>query len=623
MFVASLALVLGMAPAVFAADFSTDEYKVKLNVSDDSSAYITEDISVDIHQPMHGIYRYIPLSRRVEYKADGKPIQQSYAAMQIDDVSVDIDPYKVYTEKGNIVIRIGSEDKYVDGKKDYSLSYRVHMYKDDSEKYDTFYYNVLPFGWETPIKNSKVTLAMPKSFEKKNVDVLVGEKGDESHSDAVKWTKKGNTLIIETKEELPKGSGITVGIKLPEGYFDGAPTHTMFTLIMYAIGGLFIAAMILLWLKFGKDPRHVQTVEFYPPEDITSAEVGYIIDGHVDKEDVVSLLFDFARRGLISISEEGKNDYILTKEQELPPTAKTYERVFFDGLFESGSSVKFSGLQDSFYDTYTSTREMIGNEFKTGDSKIFRSKANVIRGIAFLLPPLAAGVMAWMMWRTFGSVLLMAASILVILLTIIGYIMGMYIQDREYTKGRAKKVMISAGSLVMVVLAMLITVWIAVSVLGNWIMAILFAAVLGMGYFATRFMRSRTRRGAEMLGKILGFREFIRVAEKDRLEKLVEENPQYYFDVMPYAYVLGLSKKWAKKFEGIAIEQPNWYRGSYHGGGFNSWIFYSSMNDFGKYASASIKIPSADVGGSSFGSSGGGGGFSVGGGFGGGGGGGW
>ena len=144
---------------------------------------------------MHGIYRYIPLSRRVDYKANGKPIHQSYAAMKIDDVSVEIDPYKVYREKGNIVIRIGHEDEYVDGKKDYSLSYRVHMYQDDSDKYDTFYYNVLPFGWETSIKDSKITLAMPKSFEKNNVDILVGEKGEENHSASVIWKKKGIHMI--------------------------------------------------------------------------------------------------------------------------------------------------------------------------------------------------------------------------------------------------------------------------------------------------------------------------------------------------------------------------------------------------------------------------------------------
>ena len=30
---------------------------------------------------------------------------------------------------------------------------------------------------------------------------------------------------------------------------------------------------------------------------------------------------------------------------------------------------------------------------------------------------------------------------------------------------------------------------------------------------------------------------------------------------MPYAYVLGISNKWIKKFETITLEEPNWYSG--------------------------------------------------------------
>ena len=620
--IVSIILTLQLSGVAFATgDFDTTNYKVKMTVNKDASAHVVEDISVDIHSPMHGVYRYIPMSRKIDYKAGGTPIKQSYAAMKIDNVSVDIDPYKVYKETGNEIIRIGDEDKTVSGIKDYSLSYDVHMYADDSDKLDTFYYNVLPFDWETGIEQAAITLAMPKAFEKKNVYVMAGSEGNSNLNDYIEWEKKGKTILISTKKELPQGCGITVGIKLPEGYFEGALTHTMSNIIIYVAGAIFLILMGLLWYRFGRDPKHIQTVEFYPPEGITSADVGYIIDGHVDKKDVISLLFYFAQNGLLTIEEEGKNDYILTKVQDLPPTAKSYESVFMNGLFGSGNQVKFSDVKDSFYDTYSTVQSMISDEFETRGNRIFHGKANIIRIAALLIPPIAASFLAWMIWRTYGSFLLLAGSILAIVLTFAGYIMGMYIQDRRFNTAPGKRVSISVGSMVLVAAAMIITVWIAISVRGNWIIAILFAAVIGMGYFATRFMRSRTRRGADLLGKILGLKEFIRVAEKDRLEMMIEENPQYFYDVLPYAYVMGLSKKWAKKFEDIAVDEPDWYRSTGGNSMFNTLYFYSMFNNFSRYADASIKAPSVDSSSGGFG--GGGGGFSAGGGFGGGGGGGW
>ena len=51
-------------------------------------------------------------------------------------------------------------------------------------------------------------------------------------------------------------------------------------------------------------------------------------------------------------------------------------------------------------------------------------------------------------------------------------------------------------------------------------------------------------------------------AEKEKLETLVMENPTYFYDILPYTYVLGISDKWIKKFESIAIEPPQWYGGT-------------------------------------------------------------
>jgi uncharacterized membrane protein len=147
----------------------------------------------------------------------------------------------------------------------------------------------------------------------------------------------------------------------------------------------------------------------------------------------------------------------------------------------------------------------------------------------------------------------------------------------------------------------------------------IFLMLLILKHFA-----KRTEFGNKILGEIRGFKTFLKVAEKSKLEMLVMENPTYFYDILPYAYVLGVSDKWINKFETIAMQAPDWYAGS---GTFSTASFGTFMNSAVQYTSTAMSsIPSSYSVGSSRGSSSSGGssgGGSSGGGSGGGGGGSW
>ena len=71
-------------------------------------------------------------------------------------------------------------------------------------------------------------------------------------------------------------------------------------------------------------------------------------------------------------------------------------------------------------------------------------------------------------------------------------------------------------------------------------------------------MEQYTKRGREVLGKLRGLKQYIEVAEKDRMEAMVNEDPELFYKVLPYAYVLGVSKVYLEKFEDIPISNPAW-----------------------------------------------------------------
>jgi uncharacterized membrane protein len=117
------------------------------------------------------------------------------------------------------------------------------------------------------------------------------------------------------------------------------------------------------------------------------------------------------------------------------------------------------------------------------------------------------------------------------------------------------------------------------------------------------------------MGKLLGFRRFLTTAEKARIERLLEEKPSYFYDILPYAQVLRVTRIWSEKFKDLTMEAPEWYRGS-QAGHFNAWMFANSMNrSMNSVGTALAHNPQSGSGGRGFG----GGGFSGGGGGGGGG----
>ena len=143
-----------------------------------------------------------------------------------------------------------------------------------------------------------------------------------------------------------------------------------------------------------------------------------------------------------------------------------------------------------------------------------------------------------------------------------------------------------------------------VSCVAGSVLAMLFALLLP-------YTARKTDYGIDMLRLLVGFKQFLNLAEKQRLEMLLEENPNYYYDTLPFAQALNVSTVWAKKFDGMLTEPPTWFYGA--GVNYNSADF--GMNAiYGAMQSNVTSMPSSS--GGSGGDSGGGfsgGGFSGGG----------
>lgn len=77
--------------------------------------------------------------------------------------------------------------------------------------------------------------------------------------------------------------------------------------------------------------------------------------------------------------------------------------------------------------------------------------------------------------------------------------------------------------------------------------------------FLVGSLRIDTKYRKEKLSHLFGFREFIKTAEGPMLKAMVDENPEYFYEVLPFAMVFGLTDKWYEHFSNIPVSDPDWY----------------------------------------------------------------
>jgi len=147
---------------------------------------------------------------------------------------------------------------------------------------------------------------------------------------------------------------------------------------------------------------------------------------------------------------------------------------------------------------------------------------------------------------------------------------------------------------------------------------------LGMVFFAI-IMKRPTLRGRTLLDEMLGFEEFLEIAEKDELNlrNPPQKTPELFETYLPFALALGVDQEWSERFASVlaSIRQPNgdtyspaWYDGSWNSSNLSKATRGLSRG-LNSAVSASVTAPGSSSGGGGGGSSGGGGGGGGGGGW--------
>ncbi len=595
-------------------DYVIDKYDVNIIVNENNTFDITETITVDFNTLKHGINRFIPLINKI-YRKNG--IVTTNRA-QIDDLTVNHE-FNTYVENGNYIIQIGSSDKTMKGKETYVIKYTYNIGKDPIKGYDEVYFDIIGDKWDTVINNVTFKIFMPKKFDSRKLEFLLND--ELLNNKAMGYIINDNTIIGSYNGVL-KNDSLRISLELPEGYFVNAKINNdINTYLMFIIPISALIVAFIIWYLFVRNKKVIESVDFYPPEDYNSLEVGFLYKGYADNKDVTSLLIYLANKGYLKIEdfEEKamffkKKGFKITKLKDYDGN-NLYERMFFNGLFGritregfvTVNEVTSSELYHSFYNIINS----ILGKINTKENKRKISKNNVLYKILLVI----LLCVSYLGTLVLPVIPFTNSYSIIYTLVIYSFVLPFFILFIIYWKSipgvLTMTIFMSAIAYMQIESEGIITAINLVAAdpiyLLNIIVGIACLCLIILLFRANK----RTDLGNKMLYKIKGFKNYLQTVEKERLEDNVKKDPEYFYNILPYTYVLGVSKKWMKKFEIISVSESS-----------NNFNYISDFKTYdhtfriaqrvmtSSDSSSSSSGDSSSGGGSSSGGSGGGGGSS-------------
>ncbi|MEZ5190258.1 MAG: DUF2207 domain-containing protein [Schumannella sp.] len=520
--------------------------------------------------------------------------------------------YETSFDDENMTLRIGDGDRYVHGRQVFVITYtmeNVTRFFEDTDD-DEFYWDTNGTMWPQPFGEVSATVTLEDGLAGKlqSSDCYYGYEGA---SDTCEISAAGGTVNASVRELQPY-QNMTVVLGFPAGTFQPA-NFSIFDYLplggIIGIGAALAAAVTAFVMRFTtlRDAKGTGIViaQYEPPEGMDGFLAANLVKA--TKRGMATSIMDLAVKRKLRIVEReggglfGGKDFGVQQVDpgtaDLDPTEVTVMNALFSPTGGRFFSLRAPGL----ITLGSATPE------PTADTEVrWLTKKDTVLGrqVVALTKAAATEAQQKKLRRKGGG---SAAGIIALLIAASA---GAFLLTSIFDQS-------GAGTAVGVI-GVNAVIWIGVGLI----------SIVGA-------RKPLTEEGAKLREHLLGLKEYIRLAEADRLQMLqsvsgAERTPlkgaatagveivKIYEKLLPYAVLFGLEREWAGELAKYYDETPpDWYSGS-SVSAFNAGAFAGAVGSISSSVSASYSGASSS---SSSGGSGGGG--SSGGGGGGGGGGGW
>lgn len=578
---AAVLLLVGGGQGVYAQNpnnFTIESFDVKYALDKDSEGRSTLKTTETITAIFPEFDQNHGLERAIPKKYDGHS-----TSLKIESITNESNQklsYSESTSNDNLVLRIGDADKYVHGKNTYVITYSqrdvTRFFENTND--DEFYWDVNGTQWLQSMSKVSMELQVGGSLK----DQLTGSqscyRGTEGSTDQCAIQKNGEILTAEAAGIGPHETmTIAVGFKAHTftSYQPSLGEKILavvigFWVVLQVIGSL-TAVILIIWMgiRRHKIMNRVKGRGTIIPEYLPPRDASVLASAEVlgnSRSDITAQLIDLAVRHYVKIYQ--------TKDKTLFKPAE-YELEIVKDI----------------------------NDLRSEENKLLKDifSGSVAVGSRFEMKKLQSNY-------TMSQKLIASRKGL-----------------RKATRGeyglfeRAEK---EAHTFKLIGVVTIIVGVLTLSPL------IIVAAIVAFGIAYSLW--PLTEKGVELRDYLAGLKEYITVAEEDRIKMLqspegaekigvqigddTKQLVKLYERVLPYAVLFNVEKEWTKQlgkyYEQVNTE-PDWYTGNT---AFNAVIFASALNSFSSQSSSYSSSSSSSSGGSSGGGSSGGGGGGGGGG---------
>lgn len=603
--------------------FVIDDFQVGIDIKDDGSFVVEENIVVDFFEQRHGIFREIPFKYKGPYGTNFR--------LRMDDFEVRDEKgnfwnvAQKYKEDGNIVLKIGDQDVFVSGKQFYKISYRVSNGMRFFEDHSELYWNPIGTGWPTEIGEARAIVNLHKSivFSENDLACFTGHFGSQERNCSIAIASS-DKVRFSANSSLQPYEGMTIATRFPLSFVPKPEVKQLFLYFLadnwgFALPVLALFVMFSLWVAHGKEPDQEKTiiVQYGPPEKLTPGELGYLLKERYSTSFVSADIINLAVKGYLRIREleEDKNTAKLKKIGSITGLMvpiliggfilSTFAfSAFGESLMNPGSiifSIAFLSFFILFFSVVvknakkgktpvaTSDYELESTKDWRGDSNLTEHEKELLKGLFGLD---AKGKIKLSEKKGFHKNVKKAIEKVEAQINLRGYF------EKGKLNKKAMYVFIGAAIIFLGIISGsgLQRIDLLLGPIISGVIVIIFGV----------FMSKKTQQGMEALRLSNGLRQYIHTAERYRIEFQEKEN--IFEKVLPYAMVFGMADKWAQAFEGIYDHNPPWYSSS-SPRPFQPAVFANSLSSgFSSAATSAAASPSSSSSGFSGGSSGGGGG---------------
>lgn len=393
-------------------------------------------------------------------------------------------------------------------------------------------------GFSYPVENMTFTVTLPGAFEA-NPSFSSGYHQADIEKDMT-YSVSGNTVTGSFVKPLKDHETLLMTLPVTEVMFPrnilNVQNADVMNLAIFICAGL----ALLYWLFFLRNlpPRRQRNPE--PPQGFTAGELGSVLACR--GADLSLMALTWAQLGYLLVQVDRQGKVILHKRMDMGNERSEWEQRCFRKLFASRKPVDTQGTHYAelcrLAAKKASLRELLHP--RSGNLLIFRL--------------LASGI------GLFGGINLAVAlsggaalqGLLVVIFAAIGGLCGWYIQGWLFGLILWDKSSLWTGFGGCAGLLLL------GSFCGQFLPALYLVLGLLVAGLLLTFGGRRTKLGKQYQGQVLDLRRYLRSVPKGELQRIYAINPDYFFQLAPYALALGAHKRFGRQFGAIKLDRCGW-----------------------------------------------------------------